>query len=442
MADKDKENNKEPTCKLTMFPACEGDCFLLEFGTGEDTFRMMIDSGTVDFGHSVLKPYLKDNHFKENEKMIDLLLITHFDGDHIGGALSLLRTKKYGKLIKEVWHNGLFQISPDLFGSRYDYGKWWSKGTNGSINMASAVGTGVNYPKKFSIHMGSALGQQSEKLSIQMKGASAEQSQCLSKLLKEQQEAQEKIINGISDGKAITADLGRTVIEFGSGIEIYVLLPEKKHLPPLMEYFKTKHSTGIKMSAAAYQEHFDAEMLLEQENGCEEESCVADNLDAMQMAEWVKQIEKDGWDRDTSKTNAASIAIIICYNEKKYLFAGDAWGNELSEALKNWGEVYNQSLYFDVVKLPHHGSNRNCLDLLSMDGFDGKTFLVSTNGGKHPGKETLAKIVIRPPEETRILAFNYPHDMYKLFNNEECQDRYKYQVLLIDNTNEFEVIER
>ena len=36
MADKDKENNKEPTCKLAMFPACEGDCFLLEFGENKD----------------------------------------------------------------------------------------------------------------------------------------------------------------------------------------------------------------------------------------------------------------------------------------------------------------------------------------------------------------------------------------------------------------------
>lgn len=439
MADKDKENNKEPTCKLTMFPACEGDCFLLEFGTGEDTFRMMIDSGTVGFGNKRLKEYLNDNQFKKDEKMIDLLLITHFDGDHIGGALSLLRTKKYGELIKEVWHNGLFQISPDLFGSRYDYGKWWPKGRNGSIHMTSAAGTGVNYPKKFSIHMGGALGQQSEKLSIQMEGASAEQSQCLSKLLKEQQEAQEKIINGISDGKAITADLGRTVIEFGSGIEIYVLLPEKKHLPPLLEYFKTKLPTGMKISAAAaYQECVDEE----QDNGCEEESCAADNLDITQMEKWVEQIEKDGWDRDNSKKNAASIAIIICYNEKKYLFAGDAWGNELSEALKNWGEVYNQSLYFDVVKLPHHGSNRNCLDLLSTDGLDGKIFLVSTNGGKHPGKETLAKIVIRPAKETRILAFNYEHAMYTLFNNKECQDRYNYRVLLTKESNGFEVIER
>lgn len=415
MDDNANKTNTEPSCKLTMFPANEGDCFLLEFGTGEDAFRMMIDSGTVGFGHTVLKSYLRDNRFKENEKMIDLLLITHFDGDHIGGALSLLRTKKYAKLIKEVWHNGLIQIKPDLPTDTDDYSRRRLKGINKSIISITPAITG---------------------------GTSAEQSQTLSKLLKEQQEDQEKTVNGISDGKAITADIKNKMIDAGQNVEVHFLLPQKNHLDDLLTYFEELLPPGVAISATEEcQECFDKKMPMEQENKCFVEPCSADCYDISKIKEWVEQIEKDGWDKDTSKTNASSISIIICYNGKKLLFAGDAWGSDLSKALKEWSEKNNKDLYFDVVKMPHHGSNRNCLDLLNTEGFDGKIFLISTdgNGYGHPGKETLAKIVSRPSRDTRVLVFNYPHSMHIVFSDAQSQEKYNYKVLLDNKASGFEV---
>lgn len=418
MGDNPIKTNTEPSCKLTMFPANEGDCFLLEFGTGEDAFRMMIDSGTVGFGHSVLKPYLKNNHFKEKDKMIDLLLITHFDGDHIGGALSLLRTKKYAKLIKEVWHNGMIQIKPDLPTDTDDYSRRRLKGINESIVSVTPANTG---------------------------GTSAEQSKTLSKLLKEQQGDQVIIVNGISDGAAITADIGSKTIGPNKNIEVHFLLPQRSNLDDLLTYFEDLLPPGVEISAAEEcQECFDKKMPMEQESRCFVEPCAADSYDIAMMKEWVEQIEKDGWDKDTSKTNASSISVIICYNGKKLLFAGDAWGSDLSKALKEWSEKNNKDLYFDVVKIPHHGSNRNCLELLKTDGFDGKCFLISTdgNGYGHPSKETLAKIVTRPSMDTRILAFNYPHSMYIVFSDEDSQQKYNYQVFLDNTACGFEVKEK
>lgn len=420
MDDNTKKTSTEPSCKLTMFPANEGDCFLLEFGTGKDTFRMMIDSGTVGFGNNCLKKYLKANNFKKDEKMIDLLLITHFDRDHIGGALSILRDPEYCGLIKEVWHNGLNQIDPNLPTETDVESKQKIRDLNEKMR---------NIPEDVS--------EADKTKEATIRQVSAKQSESLSKLI-----ALHKIrVNSHQNGGAIVA--GAPMVELGpkKDVKVFFLLPRKERLDVLVDHFKIKLGCGVKASKMEECEAlFEKISLRNQPESVTIKPCAGEDNDISNLEDWLVLYKHDP---DTSQTNASSIAIIIQYGDKQLLFPGDAWGRELSDALKEWQrQETGRSLKFDVVKLPHHGSSHNCMELLDTDGLDGKLFLVSTDGEKHghPNKETLAKTVIRSAKEKRILAFNYTkHARYGMFSDAQAQQKYHYCITADEEFPEFEV---
>lgn len=57
---------------------------------------------------SNLKPFL--DRLIAQKKKINVLVITHIDSDHIGGAIKLFQHKEYSNLVEEVWFNGLKQV--------------------------------------------------------------------------------------------------------------------------------------------------------------------------------------------------------------------------------------------------------------------------------------------------------------------------------------------
>lgn len=167
-----------------------------------------------------------------------------------------------------------------------------------------------------------------------------------------------------------------------------------------------------------------------------DEKVLTDNLEPISIdAPDLNCIEK--WsacssEKDLSITNISSIAMCIRFYGYKLLFPGDAAGEDLAAALMRWSQRYNEPLYFDAIKLPHHGTLRNCGKLL--DTVDGSYFLLSTDGKHygHPSKETLAKIVVRSGGSTRFLIFNYENDMYRLFHQEEYEAKYGYRSQIIE----------
>ena len=111
-------------CSITMMKAFEGDCLFSQFHYEEKTFSILIDTGPMACWESSLKPFL--DRLNKNRKQIDVLLISHFDADHLGyfdefiaffkqglgGALHLFKNKDYSKIIAHVWFNGFKQIVP------------------------------------------------------------------------------------------------------------------------------------------------------------------------------------------------------------------------------------------------------------------------------------------------------------------------------------------
>lgn len=385
------------SCSITMLKAFEGDCLFSEFHYEGKTFSLLIDTGPMACWESSLKPFL--DNLSEKGKQVDVLLISHFDADHLGGALRLFESKDYSKIIDQVWFNGFKQIVPS------------------ASNEATQE-------DRQAFHI---LRSMHEHLPPATEGPiSVRQANSLAVLL----ERCGKPVNSFINGVAITSDTAS--VQIAPGFSIDFLLPDIHSLNRLGSKMQAEVKRTVRGASLAHTEEADAAF----EAVMMDEKLLIDSIEAISATDLdLNNIEK--WsacsgEKDSSITNISSIAICIRFYGYKFLFSGDAAGEDLVAALVHWSQRYNESLYFDVIKLPHHGTLRNCGKLL--DAVDGTYFLLSTDGkhNLHPSKETLAKIVAHSGEYTRFLLFNYENDMYRLFHQEDFEVQHGYHSKIME----------
>lgn len=95
--------------KINVLQVKHGDAFIIECWQGDNKGVIVVDGG----------PQSTSNVFKnalDEYSTIDLLVLTHYDEDHIGGILSYLRTCKSDDnplKIKEIWANCASSIDFD-----------------------------------------------------------------------------------------------------------------------------------------------------------------------------------------------------------------------------------------------------------------------------------------------------------------------------------------
>jgi hypothetical protein len=95
--------------RLEMLPAAHGDSLLVQWGDRHDVHRMLIDAGPL-----ATYPAIHDRVKALGRKPdIELLVVTHIDGDHIEGVVRLLQDRAaMGLRLGDVWVNGWPQIAP------------------------------------------------------------------------------------------------------------------------------------------------------------------------------------------------------------------------------------------------------------------------------------------------------------------------------------------
>lgn len=84
---------------------------------------------------------------------------------------------------------------------------------------------------------------------------------------------------------------------------------------------------------------------------------------------------------DTSQNNKKSIIFAFEHEDRRLLFTGDAWAEDIVRAKGR----------YDLVKLPHHGSARNVSEAYCSN-IRSSNFLICTDGVNHPDKQTIAKL--------------------------------------------------
>lgn len=136
--------------------------------------------------------------------------------------------------------------------------------------------------------------------------------------------------------------------------------------------------------------------------------------------------------KDTSRPNASSIAFLLEHGGRRVLFTGDAFADDLEEAIQTYlHETDEDRLEVDAWKLSHHGGSKNTSpELIEMIRCE--NFLISTSGARyhHPNKATLARILASDGRaDTVRFYFNYRSDDNDMWDDERLQDDWSYEAI-------------
>ena len=371
--------------KIIILPALNGDCILVEF---QPSHYILIDGGYVDTYENYLFPTLKELEAQGGK--LDVVVVTHIDGDHISGIIRLLEDMPIG--IGEIWYNGYRHIQ--------------------SVAVTSEE-------KETFVHRSIWKESQSE----ECKPISAKQGCTLSALI-----ARNEIPwNTPGKGNTIMAPMSFTL---GDAI-IHVLSPNNEDIGALESFWKKRLIKDGLLKKAHSEEYWDDayEFSLSKDMpGFHfQEKKVSKSYDLLKLC-------KEVYKPDGSATNGSSISFVLETKRKRLLFLGDSHAETVAASLRLlYGEV-NAPYKFDVVKLSHHGSyNNNSPELLNLIATN--KWLVSTNGDKynHPDMPTLAHIITSRVDNK--LYFNYPLPVCHELLKPDYHKEYYFDVIMPEGDN-------
>lgn len=149
----------------------------------------------------------------------------------------------------------------------------------------------------------------------------------------------------------------------------------------------------------------------------------------------TQHIENDRFKEDSAIHNGSSIAFIMTFGKKSFVFLADAHPTVVVKSLKEFGYSKEKPLKAELVKISHHGSRaNNSAEMLEL--IETKKYVISTNGSihAHPNKQFLARLA--SINANCEVYFNYPEQIKKIFSETDYVDFPNYRPMEIPN-NEF-----
>ena len=314
---------------LRIVQAKYGDCLIVEYGDKKNRKYMLIDGGPGGVYSGSLRNELVK--IKESGGQIDLMVLSHIDGDHIVGLIDLLEELKQNAAddeeevikIKELWINS--------FSQTISRGNNLTKALQNmfkSVNNVAATMPSSHLAIQ-SVLQGDTLRRNATILNIP--------------------------INQLSKNEIISCETISECIPV-ENLKLTIIGPNKENLDKLQKEWTEwirKNESKVMTS--------DIELL--------------------------KQLDK-------SVPNLSSIMFLMECEGKTILFTGDGRGDFIIEGLKKAKVLdSNGKIHVDVFKVPHHGSVRNATEDF-FDVVTADTYIISADGRHdNPDFETLAWIV-------------------------------------------------
>jgi beta-lactamase superfamily II metal-dependent hydrolase len=335
--------------KLRIIQGLNGDCLIVEHGSQDNRYTMLIDGGPG----TVYKKYLKEELVGIRDKggKINLAVLSHVDDDHVHGLLDLLHEliedRRKGKqetiAILGLWHNS--------------FGK----------TLGEAVERGMTRQMDSSMHQKGVM-PNADSLSRNIK--QGDDLIACARGLKipinfDFRETPGRLVCVDNINKPIQQD----------NLKIRVIGPTRGELQSLQkewEAWLVKRDKAAKLPAA--------------------------------------KAEAATRELDRSVPNLSSIMLLVEAEGKTVLLSGDGLGEHLLEGLHQSGLIKEDgTFHVDVFKLPHHGSARNVTPEL-FDRITADTYVISANGtNENPEFQTLEWLVQAAAKQGRsfsILATN------------------------------------
>lgn len=355
--------------KLEVLQADKGDCLLLHAQTESGPALIVVDGGPGGVFDDFLEPRLEEirqeridlNGLEENEPLIiDLLMVSHVDDDHINGVIDLLeamvRDKDQKKppryRVLELWHNSFDRVlgndeTKGLLGTKTQFGAASTDDLSALVEDAEE-GAPTDHAKVLaSVKQGDDLKRLADALGIG--------------------------INTSFGGKLISTIPGELVARSVGGIEFVVLGPRLPELEKLQEEFDKW------LAKQPFAERTPKSML--------------SALD------------------DESAANLSSLVVLARKDGKSILLTGDARSDKVLEGLKDCRLCGDEeSLEVGILKMPHHGSIRN-LDEKGdfLRRITSRNYVFSGNGEHgNPDRETFDLLFKTRPGAAMNLYLTYP----------------------------------
>jgi hypothetical protein len=171
------------------------------------------------------------------------------------------------------------------------------------------------------------------------------------------------------------------------------------------------------------------------------------NVDKLQK-EWKKWSQKKTAESlaglvqilDKSIPNLASITFLAEINNGKILFTGDGLGQDIIDVLaKNNMFDKDGKFFVDILKIPHHGSDRNS----SSDFFDcihAKYYIISANGrDDNPSLDTLKWIIEskHPDKIIKKIIFTNMTPNVKIVLQKYNSNKFKYESVILKKDSDY-----
>lgn len=361
-----------------MYPAKNGDAFLIK-ASATEPLAILIDGGYTSTFHDCIYPDLEQ--LANLGYVLNLVVATHIDADHLLGLLTFFKlngNSEAAKIIKvqDVWHNSLR-----------------------SITSAKKNHTTTTLDEEILVEI-RRRGFPSPSIPVEeSKEISARQGSSLAALLL----GGNYLWNSGNGTRSINSD-NFVPNAFSSGLRVSVIGPPVTRLEQLhhiwMSDLRRIGFTGKVGNCEIFDDAFEFLCAFEDLNA-------AVRVTPEAISSPRNRCLADAYVPDESVPNGSSISLIIEVGSSRLLLLGDSWAEDIIKGLQSLPNAAFP-MFFDAIKISHHGSLRNTNPML-LEMIDSPIYLIPTNGKSHshPNIEVLKEIVDRPSEFTRNLYMNY-----------------------------------
>lgn len=370
--------------QVTAYPAKNGESLLIEC-IGDKNTNILVDLGFPETYTDFIKSDLE--RIAINGGKLDLLVLTHFDSDHISGAIKFFEDLLLDRFIEidEIWVNDFValcssEIEQDICNTEekevYDFSKF--------ILMKYGKGKSVRNTLEIS---------KSEIMDI---------TKLINKL-----GLNDKINKSLNGRVVFSYDNNINTVNINKDVKITIIGPTKVTLQKLLkDFLKWISKNKQRYPLIEEGELFELFTLSYESNSKSYEGQVRKKKEINNGIDYKKKIKEilneDVVKRKSSLTNSSSIAFILEFKNNKLILTGDSDIQTLKQSL-----LSNDIKEYDLIKIPHHGSKNNISqDLLT--SIKCINYLICTDGSgrsKHPDLETLSYISSQKKANVYI---NYP----------------------------------
>jgi beta-lactamase superfamily II metal-dependent hydrolase len=298
-----------------------GDALLLRYDHDEEPRLWLIDGGPRGVFKASIQPRLEELRADKEPLRVDLAVVSHIDDDHIGGMLQmtheLVRFKDQGK---PSW---------------LEIQRFWHNGFH------EIVGGGDLLSLR-SASAAAALAAGNDNLDEIAKrfGVTSKTAQL--------------VLASVGQGADLLADIASLEIPLNDPIEGRISAPHSMELEGAKITFLGPLKQRLNVLKQAW-------------------------ADAVTSGDITRLVGLFSEKLDSSITNLSTISMMVETGGRKILLSGDARGDDLVEGWTAAGHDIDRPFAIDILKVPHHGSDRNLTEQF-LTLFPADHYVISADG--------------------------------------------------------------